>query len=90
MKLKIVTGILLTLFLVSILTTVVPVSVGAYTGPEDVNGDEVVDMKDVSLIAQAFGSYPDHPRWNPTADINEDNKVDMRDLVMVIKAFGAN
>ena len=56
----------------------------------DINKDMVVDMKDISLAAKAFGTYPDNPRWNPVADINEDNRVDMRDLATVAKDFGTS
>jgi len=54
----------------------------------DLNNDGKVDMKDVALVAYAFGSNPDHPRWNPVADINGDNKVDMKDIGTVAKDFG--
>jgi len=54
----------------------------------DLNRDMIVDMKDVSIAARAFGSYPNYPRWNPIADLNGDYKVDMRDIYLVIKNFG--
>ena len=60
--------------------------VSALTG--DINVDGKVDMRDLSIVALAFGSYPGDPRWNPEADINGDNKIDMRDLVFICKNFG--
>ncbi len=60
----------------------------------DINGDGKVDMKDIALVAAAFGTSPGHPRWNPDADITgptylvPDNKVDMRDVSLVAKNFG--
>jgi uncharacterized protein (DUF2141 family) len=54
----------------------------------DVNGDGKVDIKDLALVAQAFGSYTGHPRYNPAADVNQDGWVDIRDLAMVAKNFG--
>ena len=54
----------------------------------DINEDGIVNMRDTSIAARAFGSYPDHPRWNPIADINEDNKVDMRDIAPIARNFG--
>jgi hypothetical protein len=54
----------------------------------DLNDDCKVDVKDLVLFIKAFGSYPNHPRWNPKADLNNDNKVDIKDLVLVIKHFG--
>lgn len=54
----------------------------------DINEDGIVDMRDISIAARAFGSYPGHPRWNPIADINGDNKVCMRDIATVARNFG--
>jgi PKD repeat protein len=60
----------------------------------DINGDGKVDMKDIALVAAAFGTIPGHPRWNPDADITgptylvPDNKIDMRDVSLVAKNFG--
>lgn len=60
----------------------------------DINGDGKVDMKDIALVAAAFGTVPGHPRWNPDADITgptilvPDNKIDMRDVSLVAKNFG--
>ena len=61
---------------------------GVFTRLYDLNEDGIVDMRDISIAARAFGSYPGHPRWNPIADINKDNKVDMRDLATVARNFG--
>jgi len=54
----------------------------------DLNGDGKVDMKDVAIVAMAFGSYPEHPRWNPDADINHDGVVSIDDLLIVLSSFG--
>lgn len=54
----------------------------------DLNDDWRVDIRDVSIVALAFGSYPNHPRWNPNADINNDNKIDIKDIAIVAKNFG--
>ena len=54
----------------------------------DVNGDGKVDIQDIALVTFAFGSYPEHPRWNPDCDFNGDNKVDIRDIVIVAKEYG--
>jgi hypothetical protein len=54
----------------------------------DVNGDGTVDMADVSLLIDAFMTYPEHPLWNPDADLNQDNSVDMVDISIVIENFG--
>jgi len=54
----------------------------------DLNGDRKVDIRDIVIVALAYGSYPGHPRWNPVADLNKDSIVDIRDLAMVAKDFG--
>ena len=56
--------------------------------PGDLNMDGKVDMKDISIICKAFGSLPNHPRWNPIADENEDNKIDIFDIALTCRNFG--
>jgi hypothetical protein len=56
--------------------------------PGDINMDGKVDMKDISIICKAFGSLPNHPRWNPIADENEDNKIDIADIALTCRNFG--
>jgi len=50
--------------------------------------DFEVDMRDIGKAASAFGSYPDHARWDPICDINKDYEVDMRDLGRIARKFG--
>jgi len=69
----------------------------------DVNGDGKVDIKDILVVAQAFGSYgpnvqypgsPPSSRWNPAYDLTgpvylvPDGKVDIRDIALVARNFG--
>ncbi|MGD8565966.1 MAG: dockerin type I domain-containing protein [Candidatus Bathyarchaeota archaeon] len=60
----------------------------------DLNGDGRVDMRDVAIVARAFGSEPGDPLWNPIADVTgpihmvPDGRVDMRDVAFVARAFG--
>jgi hypothetical protein len=54
----------------------------------DVNGDFKVDMKDIALVARAFGSKPGSSNWNPNADVNSDGKIDMKDIALVARNFG--
>jgi hypothetical protein len=72
-------------------------AVFARTGGEiigDVNHDGHVDGQDLMVVIKAFasykgfGSYPDHPRWNPDADVNGDNRIDGLDLIKICKHFG--
>jgi len=55
---------------------------------EDVNKDGVVNIKDISIVALAFGSYLGHVRWNPDGDINDDGKICIRDVILVASKFG--
>jgi chitodextrinase len=54
----------------------------------DLNGDKKIDMKDIAIVARAYGSNPSKPNWNPIADINGDGKVDMKDVAPVARHFG--
>jgi len=71
---------------------VIVAMVGDLTGP-DGHPDGKCDMRDVYVVARAFGSHPTHPLWNPNADITgpegfPDEKVDMRDVYLVARNFG--
>jgi len=35
----------------------------------DVNGDKTVDIYDIVIAADAYGSHPGDPHWNPLADL---------------------
>lgn len=54
---------------------------------EDLNSDGKIDIEDIAIWGAAFGSNPEHPRWNTMTDINEDGKVDMIDGVLIAKEF---
>ncbi len=60
----------------------------------ETNFDFKIDIKDIAVAAKAFGSYPEHPEWNPLADITgpehlvPDGKVDIRDLALIASNFG--
>jgi thermitase len=54
----------------------------------DMNGDNIVDITDIAMVAGAFGSYPGHPAWNPACDITGDNIIDIADIAIVAGNFG--
>ena len=54
----------------------------------DINQNGEVNIVDLSIVAQSYGSYPGHKRWNPEADINMDGQVDIIDLAIVAEHFG--
>jgi hypothetical protein len=45
-------------------------------------------MKDISLVARAFGSRPGDPLWNPALDVGGYGVIDMRDIAIVARNFG--
>ena len=52
-----------------------------------------VEMKDIGIVARAFGSYPGQPNWYPNADITgpegiPDDAIEMRDIGTIAKEFG--
>ena len=55
----------------------------AFTLPEDINKDGIVNVQDLVLVANAFGQPA-----NPNADVNGDSIVNVLDLVRVSNRFG--
>jgi len=60
------------------------VQVTAPSCPEDINGDDVVDVSDLLEIISSWGTCT-----TCDADINADGIVDVSDLLMVIDAWGS-
>jgi parallel beta-helix repeat protein len=54
----------------------------------DLNGDKIVDIFDLVMVAVAFNSMPESPNWNQDADVNDDLSIDIFDLVVVALHFG--
>jgi hypothetical protein len=55
---------------------------------DDLNGDGIVNILDISLCAGAFGTTPGQPRWNTAADVNDDRVVNILDISRVAGVFG--
>jgi hypothetical protein len=55
----------------------------------DVNGDNQVELADLSALLAALGSQPGDPNWNPSADLNGDGIVNDRDRHLLANNFGA-
>jgi parallel beta-helix repeat protein len=79
------------------LTAVATISTGSNTLSDgnisvrllgDVNGDGRVDLRDLALVARAFGSTPGSPNWNPACDFYGDGTVNMKDIALVARNFG--
>lgn len=56
--------------------------------PGDIDGNFIVDILDLTIVATAYSSIPSDPNWDPRADINEDHLIDIFDLVTVALHFG--
>ncbi len=54
----------------------------------DLNGDGKIDIFDVVILSNAFGSALGQPHWDVRADLNLDGRVDILDLVAVTRNFG--
>ena len=55
----------------------------------DINGDGQVDIFDIVLAADAYGTVPGDPLWNPDADVAPVfGKVDIFDMVTVGSRYG--
>jgi len=60
----------------------------ALTIPGDINGDGSVNLQDLVLLANAYGSSIGTAKWNANADINGSLTVDLSDLVILAKNYG--
>jgi len=54
----------------------------------DINHDGKIDMRDVGVVAKAFGGKFGDPSWNPYADIDETGEVTMIDVGISARNFG--
>jgi len=54
----------------------------------DINGDGVVNMKDIAQLVQVFHTFPGKPNWNPLFDLDRNGIVDMRDIAICVMNFG--
>ncbi len=60
------------------------------TFPGDVNGDNMVDETDLSLLSNAYGAFEGDRNWNPSADFDHNGKVDMADAARAAWGFAAS
>jgi hypothetical protein len=54
----------------------------------DINFDGTVNILDIFIVANAFGSKPGDENWNATADLNKDGTVNILDIFAVAWDFG--
>jgi thermitase len=54
----------------------------------DANNDGKVDVRDILMVAKAFGETPDRSRWNKDFDLNSDNRINVIDILIVAQNYG--
>jgi hypothetical protein len=57
-----------------------------FTG--DLNEDGKVNILDIFIVAQAFGSKPGDTNWNVVADIDKNGIIDILDIFAVAREYG--
>jgi hypothetical protein len=60
----------------------------AVTIPGDIDGNFRVQLQDLVLLAQTYGSKSSDANWNPNADIDGNNVVGLSDLVALAQHYG--
>jgi hypothetical protein len=56
--------------------------------PGDVNNDNVIDLDDLSLFFDAYGTDPTLSGWDENADLNCDGVIDLEDLSSGVSIAG--
>jgi len=54
----------------------------------DINGDGVINIKDLFIVSKAFHSKLGDDNWNHTADVDKNDIVDILDLYKIARKFG--
>lgn len=50
----------------------------------DADGDGAVNLADLKIVTDAWGTTPASPNWNPDGDLDGDNAVNLADLKMIV------
>ena len=54
----------------------------------DINDDDVIDINDFGLLADAYGSVPGDANWDDRCDLNRNEAVDPQDQAILQTSFG--
>jgi hypothetical protein len=54
----------------------------------DITNDGRVDIRDIFIIAKAFGSKKGEPKYDPKADLKRDDTINIYDIFLIAKVFG--
>jgi len=58
--------------------------------PSDVNNDGIVDIADLALMGETYGTTPSGANWDEGCDINGDEIIDTHDLEVCSRNYGKN
>jgi len=56
--------------------------------PADLYGDLKIDIRDIAIVAKAYGSTEGSAYWNLIADVIKDGKIDTKDISFVAINYG--
>jgi len=68
-------------------TKYIPSNTPTNNNPEDINGDNSINMIDVMLIAKHFNTSSSDSNFNNKCDINKDGSINMQDVIMLALKF---
>jgi len=54
----------------------------------DLNGDGIINIYDLRILAKAYGSKSGDARWNEDADLYKDGKINIYDLIYIGRNYG--
>lgn len=54
----------------------------------DLNGDGIVNVRDVAMVARVFGTSKGEPDYNPSADLDQNGTISISDVAIVAQNFG--
>jgi hypothetical protein len=54
----------------------------------DLNGDGIVNIVDIAIVARNYGSKIGDPNWDETADLDKNGKIDIIDVATVARDYG--
>jgi hypothetical protein len=54
----------------------------------DLNGDGKIDIRDLAIVAKAFGKSKGEPGYYPKADLDQNGMIDIQDVAIVAAEFG--
>jgi len=60
-----------------------PYTLDVFTNNLDLNQDGHIDLNDVFLLSEVYGTNSADPNWNNLYDINPDNNIDIYDLALM-------